>query len=243
MQVTRKSGNDLLELSFIASDPNVTELQKQVAPLRIVVAQLSQHYRAKHPKMIEAVDSLNEGERQLRAAIATTTAQVEANYQASLQNYSQARAALAEQETSSLSLDRFGVEYTNMERDFTINEKLLENILGRMRETSMSSSVESQNARLVDRAIPGRKPIYPNYLLNLSLGLLSGLISGLGLAFFVGYLDDRVKSAYDIEVVIGLPLLTIIPKFKTQAPSADTLDTAFVQPQDPEVNEAFSTLY
>jgi len=56
----RKNGVDLLTLSFIASDPNVADLQKQVAPLRIAVAQLSQHYRAKHPKMIEAVNSLDE---------------------------------------------------------------------------------------------------------------------------------------------------------------------------------------
>jgi len=239
----RQKGNDPLTLSFIASDPNIIELQRQVAPLRIAVAQLSQHYRAKHPKMIEAVDSLNEGERQLKLAVATTTSQIEASYQGALQNYSQARSGLADQETSSLSLDRFGVEYTNMERDFTINEKLLENILGRMRETSMSSTVESQNARLVDHATPGRKPIFPNYPLNLGLGLMSGIVLGVSLAFSVAYLDDRAKSAYDIEVVIGLPLLSIIPKFKTLARIDSTLGATFVQPLEPEIDETFSALY
>ena len=243
VQAARQRGDDLLTLSFISSDPTVSDLQKQVAPLRIAVAQLSQHYRAGHPKMIEAVNSLNEGERQLKAVIATTTAQVEASYQAALQNYTQARAALAEQETSSLSLDRFGVEYTNMERDFTVNEKLLETILSRMRETSMSNSVESQNARLVDRGAPGRKPVSPNYLLNLALGVVGGLVIGLGLAFFVAYLDDRVKSAYDIEAIVGLPLLSIVPKFKTLVASEETTGTAFTPSKEPEILEAFSTLY
>jgi polysaccharide biosynthesis transport protein len=239
----RQLNRDLLTLSFIASDPNVTELQKQVAPLRIAVAQLSQHYRARHPKMIEAVDSLNEGEKQLKAAVATTTAQVEASYQAALENYSQARSALAEQETSSLSLDRFGVEYTNMERDLTVNERLLENIISRMRETSMSSAVESQNGRLVDYATPGRRPVSPNYILNIGLGLLSGLLVGVLLAFLVAYLDDRVKSAYDIEVVIGIPVLSIIPKFKAPAPVDESREANIVFSKEPEVNEAFSTLY
>ena len=243
VQAARQSGGDLLNLSFIAGDPTVSDLQKQVAPLRIAVAQLSQHYRAQHPKMIEAVNSLNEGERQLKAVIATTTSQVEASYQAALQNYTQARAALAEQETSSLSVDRLGVEYSNMERDFSVNEKLLENILGRMRETSMSSTVESQNARLVDHAAPGRKPVFPNYLLNLGLGVVGGLGFGVALAFFVAYIDDRVKSAYDIEAVVGLPLLSIIPKFKKPETVDESLGAAFVPPSEPEISEAFSTLY
>ncbi|HVZ64206.1 MAG TPA: polysaccharide biosynthesis tyrosine autokinase [Opitutaceae bacterium] len=242
---TRQSGGDLLTLAAIAGDPTVAELQKQVAAAKIAVSQLSEHYRAKHPKMIEAANTLAEAQRQLQHVIETTAAQVEASYQSALQNYTQARAALAAQEGASLSMDRLNVEYSNMERDFSVNEKILENILSRMRETSMSSTVETQNARLVDHAAPGRKPISPNYLLNLGLGVVGGLAFGLALAFFVAYADDRVKSAYDIEAVVGLPLLAIVPKFKkpSTGDEAQGTGTAFVPPSEPEVAEAFSTLY
>ena len=241
--VARQKGGDLLTLSAIAGDTTVSELQKQVASAKIAVTQLSERYRAQHPKMIEAANTLTEAQRQLQRAIENTAAQVEANYQGALQNYTQARAALATQETISLSVDRLGVEYTNMERDFTVNERLLENLLGRMRETTMSSSVETQNARLVDRAAPGRKPISPNYLLNLGLGVVGGLGFGLAMAFFVAYADDRVKSAYDIEAVVGLPLLSIVPKFKKPPTGDETLGAAFVPSSEPEIAEAFSTLY
>jgi capsular exopolysaccharide synthesis family protein len=130
-----------------------------------------------------------------------------------------------------------------MERDFTVNEKLLENIISRMRETSMSSTVESQNARLVDHATPGRKPVYPNLLLNLGLSLFGGMFCGVFVAFSVAYIDDRVKSAYDIEVIIGLPLLSIIPKFKNTTLSNEGTKAAFIPSKEPEINEAFSTLY
>jgi capsular exopolysaccharide synthesis family protein len=240
----RQRGADLLTLSVIASDPTVSQLQQQAATAQIAVTQLSERYRPKFPKMIEAVNALTEAQKQLQHAIDTTAAQVDANYQGALQNYTQAQAALAAQATSSLSVDRLGVEYANMDRDFNVNEKILENILGRMRETSMSSTVESENARLVDHAAPGRKPVSPNYLLNLGLGLVGGLGFGLALAFFVAYADDRVKSAYDIEAVVGLPLLSIIPKFKKPVAAADeTVGAAFVPPDEPEITEAFSTLY
>ncbi len=131
-----------------------------------------------------------------------------------------------------------------MERDYSVNEKILQTILARMQETSMSSStVETQNARLLDRAKPGVRPVDPNYALNLGLGLVGGLAFGLVLAFLTAYLDDRVKSAYDIEAVVGLPLLSIIPKFKKPTTGDETLGAAFVPPSEPEVSEAFSTLY
>ncbi len=240
VMAARQRGADLLTLSFIAGDAAVSRLQQQVTDANIQVKQLSQRYRAKYPKTVEANNTLTEAQQQLEHAITTTTAQIEASYQAALQNHAQARAALATQEMSSLNLDRFGVEYTNMERDFSVNEKILESLLARMRETSMSGTVETQNARLVDRAVPGRKPFSPKYALNFAIGLAGGLALGVALAFFVAYLDDRVKSAYDIEAVVGLPLLSIVPRFK---PTSSNDPESFEAPKDPEVIEAFSTLY
>ena len=83
----------------------------------------------------------------------------------------------------------------------------------------------------------------PNYILNLGLGLLGGIIAGVSLAFFVAQVDDRVKSVYDIEVVIGLTLLSIVPRFKTPVATDEALGNAFVPSKDPEINEAFSTIY
>jgi capsular exopolysaccharide synthesis family protein len=59
----------------------------------------------------------------------------------------------------------------------------------------------------------------------------------------VAYLDDRVKSAYDIEVVVGLPLLSIIPKFRKPEAADEPIGTAFIPHAEPEIVEAFSTLY
>lgn len=243
VQETRTRGEDLLTLPFVASVPAVSQLQQQVASSRITVAQLSERYRAQHPRMIEAARSLAEAEQQLKLAINTTTAQVESIYRTAEQNLAQAQAALAAQEEESLTLDRFAVEYTNLERDYEVNEKLLQSLLARMQETSMSSSMEIQNARLIDRAMPRGSPASPNVLLNLAIGVAGGLGFGLALAFAVAFADDRVKSSYDIETVIGLPLLSIIPKFKNPAAVADAPGAGFGPRKEPEIAEAFSTLY
>jgi capsular exopolysaccharide synthesis family protein len=45
-------------------------------------------------------------------------------------------------------------------------------------------------------------------------GFFGGIIFGLGLIFVVALLDDKVKSVFDIEASLGLPMLGIIPKVK-----------------------------
>ncbi|AOS43728.1 Tyrosine-protein kinase ptk [Lacunisphaera limnophila] len=231
----------LLELPFIASQSLIVQLVQQVAAQKIVLAQMRERYRDKHPRMIEAHNSLTQTEKELGRAIDSMAATVEADFQTARRNDEDARANLARQEKESLDLDRDAVEYSNLERDLAINEHLLNTLLSRMRETSMSSTIETQSARVVDRASPALKPASPNVLLNLALGFLGGLALGTAFAFFVAYVDDRVKSSFDIESVIGLPLVGIIPEIKRM----DQPDKAqiVINNQDKQVVESFLTLH
>lgn len=241
LQVQARGGN-LLDLPFIADLPLIGQLEQQVAMQKITVAQLSQRYRAKHPTMIAAMDSLNAAQAQLQQAVNTAMAQIQSGYQTALQDYTQARAALRAQEADALNLGHHAVEYSNMERDYEVNEKLLEQILERMHETSVTGSIANQNGRIVDRATPSRYPFSPNYKLNVGLGAVGGVFVGLSLAFFVAYLDDRVKSAFDIEAVIGLPLLGIVPRID-QLGEAENMERAVAKNPDRQATESFATLY
>ncbi|HYA48335.1 MAG TPA: polysaccharide biosynthesis tyrosine autokinase, partial [Burkholderiales bacterium] len=54
-------------------------------------------------------------------------------------------------------------------------------------------------------------PFTPNVRRNLMMALLLGLFGGLGLAFLVEYVDNTVKGPEDVEKLVGLPSLGIIP--------------------------------
>lgn len=231
----------LLDLPFISSSQLIGQLVQQVSAQKILIAQLRDQYREKHPKMMEAMNSIAQTEKELSRAIDSTAAMVEADFQTAKRNDEEARANLSRQETESLELDRFAVEYSNLERDLGINEHLLNNILSRMRETSMSSTIETQSARVVDRAAPALRPVSPNIPLNLALGFLGGLALGTAFAFFVAYIDDRVKSSFDIESVVGLPLVGIIPEIKRLEQSEKAQIVA--NNQDKQVVESFLTLH
>jgi succinoglycan biosynthesis transport protein ExoP len=239
----RAKGVDLTDLPFIANQPNITALTQQRATQQIAIAQLRERYLPKHPKMVEATNSLAQTERELKKAIDSVCAQVESDYQSAIRNNDQVQEDLKKQKAESLDLDRYALQYTKLERDLKQSEQILLSITGRARETSMTGSIQTQNARIVDRASPGAedKPVTPNVPLNLGLGVIGGLGLGLAFAFFVAFIDDRVKSSFDIEGVVGLPLIGIIPQIKRmeQADKAQIV----VNNADRQVAEAFLTLH
>lgn len=239
----RAQGGDLTGLPFISAQPVITELTQQHAAQKILIAKLSERYRDRHPDMIAAKNTIAQTQRELERAINSVCDQVESDYQSALQNYQQRQQELDKNKAESLELDRAAVEYTQIEREFRTQDQILQSIAARARETSMTSNIETQSARIVDQALPSpeNKPISPNLPLNLGLGLVGGLGLGLAFAFFVAFVDDRVKSSYDIEGVVGLPLIGIIPQIKKmeQADKAQIV----VNNADRQVAEAFLTLH
>jgi len=65
---------------------------------------------------------------------------------------------------------------------------------------------------VVDQAQPGKSPDRPNKTLNIILGVVIGLLVGIGLAFFIEYLDTSVKTIDDVERALQAPVLGVIPQ-------------------------------
>ncbi len=55
-------------------------------------------------------------------------------------------------------------------------------------------------------------PVSPKAVLIIPLGIIVGLIVGLGLAFFIEYLDTSVKTIDDVERALQAPVLGVIPQ-------------------------------
>jgi len=66
--------------------------------------------------------------------------------------------------------------------------------------------------QMTDQAEPGKAPVKPNKTVNIVLGLVFGLIMGIGLAFFIEYLDTSVKTIDDVERTFQAPVLGVIPQ-------------------------------
>ena len=67
---------------------------------------------------------------------------------------------------------------------------------------------------IVDSAVIPDKPVKPNKTLNVLIAFVIGLMASVGLAFLLDYLDNTVKTSNDVETLLGIPVLGVIPFYE-----------------------------
>ena len=68
------------------------------------------------------------------------------------------------------------------------------------------------NVRILKKAKINPNPINDNQNRSLFIAIVFGMLTGIGLAFFLDSLDETVKSENDVENYLGLPVLGHISK-------------------------------
>ncbi|BAB07388.1 YveK family protein [Halalkalibacterium halodurans] len=57
-------------------------------------------------------------------------------------------------------------------------------------------------------------PVSPNPMLNMAIAFVVGLMGAVGIAFLLDYLDTTIKDEKEVEDVLELPVLGVIPNFE-----------------------------
>ncbi|HEY5704340.1 MAG TPA: polysaccharide biosynthesis tyrosine autokinase [Terrimicrobiaceae bacterium] len=91
-------------------------------------------------------------------------------------------------------------------------KKLLEVAEMRLSTETMQRTMPQSPVTIWERAEPSQFPSRPRVALNIALAAVVGLVFGVGLAFFVEYLDTSVKTIEDVEAFLSAPVLAVIPK-------------------------------
>ena len=243
VETYRLEGRELWELPFVAEQPRVANLLQQVSGTRISISSLSKRYREKHPAMIQLLQTLQEGELELELAVQNSVDKIYAGYSESKSNYEVASLRLAEKEKELIELSKTKVEFNSLLRDLEVQQSFFQALNQRMTTEKAQVNLKNPNARIVDEAFPPRadQPSSPNIVLNLATGFFGGIALGVGLIFAVAFLDDRVKSAFDIEGTIGLPMLGVIPRIKKL--DTNTKAQAVASNVDRHVTETFRSIH
>jgi capsular exopolysaccharide synthesis family protein len=237
----RREGKNLWELSFIAEQSRVSNLFERMSGTKIQISSLSKRYREKHPVMIQQLQILQESEVELALAVANSVDKLDAAYAESKSNFELASQRLAEKEVELIQLSKTRVEYSSLQREMDVQQGFLMALVSRMTQERAAVNLKNPNSRVIDEALPPQRHSSPNIVMNLAAGFLGGLAAGVGLIFVVSFLDDRVKSAFDIEGTIGLSMLGVVPRIKKLDSSSKA--QAVASNVDRHVTESFRSIH
>lgn len=96
------------------------------------------------------------------------------------------------------------------DKDPTVAQKI-SNSLADVFQREVISIMKMDNVQVIDYAELPQTPIKPNRIQNLLLALLVGLALGIGIAFLIDFFDTTVKSTEQVEEILSVPVLGVIP--------------------------------
>jgi len=235
-----KDGRDLVEFPSVAQDRVVSELKLKVAVGESQLAQLRTRYRDKHPKVAELLNSLQTDREKLKSEAQRSIEAVFNIAQIEQAKLAETEKKFKEAEKSVFEMNAARTQYELMLRQKERAETMYQLVLSKTKEYDLSSKEQMQNMVIIDRAVIPSKPVKPNKPLILAGSVFGGLLAALGLAFFVNFLDDSVKSQDDVESYLRLPFLGYVPNIKTTSVVERDLQ-AHIQPTS-SAAEGFRTL-
>ncbi len=102
--------------------------------------------------------------------------------------------------------------FDDAKADFETAQELLEQLKIKLISEEMQRRISEDPVVVHADPVESQSPVSPNVKLNLALGAVVGLVFGVGIAFFLEYLDTSVKTLEDVEKYLQVPVLAVIPK-------------------------------
>ncbi len=231
-QVSKVDPSQLMvQLHFLnIDDPTV----QRILPLyQDTISQLTELLNSgvgpNHPtvKMLQAKQEVYT--KQLNDAIDSMKMSLMSRLQLAKSTQRQFEDRLKEADSQYTSTKNQSVQYIDAKYRYLESKRLLEAARQSYETAEMQQTQEPVVARVWEKAEPALAPGKPKVSFYLGAALILGLVLGLGLAFFLEYLDTSVKSLEDVERFLGVPVLAVIPKNvgilmhqKSDSPDAET---------------------
>jgi capsular exopolysaccharide synthesis family protein len=167
---------------------------------------------AKHPTVMAAVDQIQNMKRQLDEGVVNLRATLTAQLDLSVDRLKSVEAMKDESREEAIKRGLDAQDYVDAKRDFETDQELLQTMRLKQMGETISSKMPPESVLVHETPVISESPVSPNVTLNLVLGAVVGLIFGVGIAFFLEFLDTSIKSLEDVEKYLQVPVLAVIPK-------------------------------
>jgi len=204
-----RKDNDTTKSTTEKENSLLDQLRKDLAKSEVELSSLKEKYTDSNKKVIE-----------LKAEIAATKDRINKQVEEimnSLNAKKMSLEAVVKKYESAIRLNPMKEKtLKELELAVEVTENTYKKIQDQYEDARLEENKKINEIRVFDRAKPPLYPKWPWQILYPLLGFINGLIVSIGLAFFIEYMDDTIKSIEHAEKVLGYSVLTTIPNFQNR---------------------------
>jgi len=219
----------------------IQELKRQQSTLLAEYKQLSTTFKQGYPRMLQLKAQMDEIEQRIQAEKNAIFDSVRDEYETAKKTEEYLATRTEEQKQKAMELEEKATQYKIFAREVGTNKIIYQSLLQRSKEIEATLGSSVTNIQVVDTARAPLYPVKPRVIINLLLGLILGLFSGVGAAFLLEFFDNTIKNPDEMIDRFGIPVLGLIPFDKTGVHDRKTMSLKFFNEPRSPVSEAVRT--
>jgi len=204
----------LNSLPYILDNSVIQSLKKNLIIQESQYSELSKKYKKRHPKLVRLASRINLERSKINREVRTIGKNIMTRYRIAKDREASLSRSLESQKQEALRLNQLAIQYGALKRDSETNLNLYQNILIRLKETSLLKGIRTSNLRIIDNARVPKFAVRPKKFRNILLSAFISLGFGIMFVFFLETFDTRIKSPLEAEEILDAPILGTLPFMK-----------------------------
>ena len=200
------------QMAEVLNNPVIGSLKAEISRQQARLGELNNRLGDNHPQVQEQKANLAELRSRLSSETARVSGSVGVSNTVNRSREAETRAQLEAQRAKLLKLRGQRDEVAVLQRDVDSAQKAYEVVQARLNQSSMESQATATNVSVLTPAVAPTQPSSPKIVLNTLFSIVIGLALAIVAAFFMEWLDRRVRSSEDVVTALDLPMLGVLPK-------------------------------
>lgn len=237
---SQKAGKSLTSIPEIINDPAFAKLEDRTLEIENQITDALVRYGPKHPQVVSLRNSLQLREKKRERLAERIAAQIENAYKRAVAEERNFGEVLKKAREEMRKANQNIVEYNMKVRIAEMNKQMFDVILKKSTEVSLVQDVQSINLNIASPAQSDIVSTSSKKGRTIFLSLFLGVCLGVGLAFFVDYMDNSIRDPKDIETYLQCNLLGILDNVEAEGAGRILLPT-IAEPRS-NISEHFRVL-
>jgi len=191
--------------------PKLGALQRELEELETDYAGLSDRYGPDHPKITENRQKVKKVQDQFAAATRALEAKIRTDYERAAREEQMIKTRLAQARGEAIQQNQDAITLNILKQEVETAKALYTDFLQKSNQADVQVAEQSNNVRVIEPAPEKAPMVGPRRMFTILAAFMLSLAAGVGLAFFLDYLDNTIKTVEDVSRYAQLPALSVIP--------------------------------